>query len=295
MAGTAEDQGFSMAGRHDLNPSRFFSACVLFQIFECADVMDFDLVCHAGCPTVFTDLGQKPFFQFRPTSPSCLGRVLYGRVDLPYEWDASPCSYQRFLSLTRDGDLQSFVAFPLDIQVGLVLLVDLGHRYLVFPCQRLCQRDFHHPFELVKRVKVVSHPVVVDDPPIFKLIRCNDGVVTLVEQLCSMHGSVLLQVALAFLLHDGWWHTQADVSIDPSVFPPVFIAIVLAVALQGGDLVSQEFGRLTPCVGNQGLFLRQIELECFKQECSELLLDLFCLFLWADECQGKIVGVPAIA
>ncbi len=137
MASTAENQGFSTAGSHDLNPLRFLSTRVFFQVFECPNVMDFDPVCHASCPTLFTDLGQKPFFQFRSTSPSCLGRVLYGRVDIPYEWNASPCGYQRFLSLTRDGDLESLVHLPLNIQIGLVLSVDFGHRYLVFACQRL--------------------------------------------------------------------------------------------------------------------------------------------------------------
>src|SRR5258708_16023477 len=110
-----------------------------------------------------------------------------------------------------------------------------------------------------------------------------------------MNGSVLLQVSLALLLHDGLWDTQADVSVDPTAFPPIFIAILLAVTLQRGDLVSQEFGRLTSCMGDHGLFLRQIEFEFFAQECSEVLFDLFCLFLWSDECQRKIVGIPAIA
>ncbi len=231
MASTAEDQGLSTAGRHDLNPLRFLSTCVFFQVFECPNVMDFDPVCHASGPALFTDLGQESFFQFRSTSPSCLRQVLYGRVDIPDEWNASPCGYQRFLSLTRDDDLQSLVRLSLNIQIGLVLSIDFGHRYLVFACQGLCQRDFHPPFEGVECVKVVSHPVVIDHPSIFQLIRCHDGVVTLIEQLCSMHGSVLVQVSLAFLLHDGWWHTQADVSVDPSVFPPVFIAVVLPVAL----------------------------------------------------------------
>jgi hypothetical protein len=64
MASTAENQRFSMAGCHDLNPLWFLSTRVLFQVFECPNVMDFDLVCHAGCPALFTDLSQKSFFQF---------------------------------------------------------------------------------------------------------------------------------------------------------------------------------------------------------------------------------------
>src|SRR5205823_9794356 len=121
----------------------------------------------------------------------------------------------------------------------------------VFTCQRLCQRHFHHPFEFLERVKIVSQPVVVDDPPIFKLIRCNNGVVTLIEQLCSMDGLVSPHVSLALFLHYRLWNTETDIPIDPAVSSPVFVAVLLTVTLESGHLVSQECGRLTPCVGDQ--------------------------------------------
>jgi hypothetical protein len=62
MASVAENQRFSSAGGHDLDPLWLFSACVLFQVFECPDVMHFDFIGHAGCPTLLTHLGQKPLF-----------------------------------------------------------------------------------------------------------------------------------------------------------------------------------------------------------------------------------------
>ena len=46
---------------------------------------------------------------------------------------------------------------------------------------------FHRPFELLERVKVKSHAVVIDHPPIFKLIRGQNGVVAFIEQLCSVN------------------------------------------------------------------------------------------------------------
>jgi hypothetical protein len=49
MAGVAEDQGFSAACGHDLDPLRLLSACVLFEIFECSHVMHFDPISYAGC------------------------------------------------------------------------------------------------------------------------------------------------------------------------------------------------------------------------------------------------------
>lgn len=48
--------------------------------------------------------------------------------------------------------------------------------------------------------------------------------------------------------------------------------------------VVQECGRAVPCVGDQRLFFREIELEFFEQERSETLFDGFCLFLWTSEC-----------
>ena len=64
MAGTAKDQRFAMTGSHDLDPTRFLAAFVRVQVFEGTNMMDLDLVCHMGCPTVFAYLGQEPLFEF---------------------------------------------------------------------------------------------------------------------------------------------------------------------------------------------------------------------------------------
>ena len=48
MASTAEDQGFSTAGSHDLNPLGFLSTCVLFQVFECPNVVGSGAVVPCG-------------------------------------------------------------------------------------------------------------------------------------------------------------------------------------------------------------------------------------------------------
>ena len=58
VAGVTKNQGFSLAGSHDLDPLRLLSACVFFQVFESPDVMDLDLVRHAGCFALFAHLGQ---------------------------------------------------------------------------------------------------------------------------------------------------------------------------------------------------------------------------------------------
>ena len=94
VAGVAEDERFSPARSHNLNPLWLFSASVLFQVFERSDVMHLYLSRHAGCPALFTSLGQDPSFQFRPFPGVLLYFVLDGSGDIPGEGDASPGGYQ---------------------------------------------------------------------------------------------------------------------------------------------------------------------------------------------------------
>src|SRR5713226_4597891 len=48
MACMAEDQRFPAAGGHDLYPSRLLPTCVLFQVFECSDVVGSGAVVPCG-------------------------------------------------------------------------------------------------------------------------------------------------------------------------------------------------------------------------------------------------------
>ena len=64
MAGMAENQGFAATRSHNLNPERFLSTVVVFQVFERPDVMYLYLSGHAGYSALFTHLGEEPLFQF---------------------------------------------------------------------------------------------------------------------------------------------------------------------------------------------------------------------------------------
>src|SRR5258708_2084424 len=70
---------------------------------------------------------------------------------------------------------------------------------------------------------------------------------------------------------------------------------LLRIPLYGGYFVVQEFGSAVPRMGNQRLFFREIELEFFKQKCSETLFDDFCLILWSDEREGEVVRIACIS
>ena len=64
MARVTKHHRFAMTSCHDLDPTGFLSAFVLVEVFESTYMMNFDVVRHACGPTVFTDLGQEPLFQF---------------------------------------------------------------------------------------------------------------------------------------------------------------------------------------------------------------------------------------
>jgi len=60
MAGSAEHQRLAATSSHDLDPERLFPTIIGVQVFECPDMMDFDLCGESGGPTDFTDLRQEP-------------------------------------------------------------------------------------------------------------------------------------------------------------------------------------------------------------------------------------------
>ena len=62
MAGSAENQGLATTCSHDLDPEWLFPSIIGVQVFECPNMMDFDLCGESGCPTDFADLRQEPPF-----------------------------------------------------------------------------------------------------------------------------------------------------------------------------------------------------------------------------------------
>ena len=52
-----ENQCFASPGGHELDPLRFLSAVICFQIFESTDMVDLKFVGYVGCSADVTDLG----------------------------------------------------------------------------------------------------------------------------------------------------------------------------------------------------------------------------------------------
>ncbi len=87
-------------------------------------------------------------------------------------------------------------------------------------------------------MKIKSHAVVVTDPPIFKLIRGEDGVVALVEQFCPVNGFPVSHVSLAFFFDDLLRNFEADISIDAPASVSVPIEGLFGIALAYGDFIA---------------------------------------------------------
>src|SRR6266849_109470 len=138
MAGLAEHQRLAATGSHDLDPEWLLPTIVSFQVFECPNMMDFDLRCQMSCLTDFTDLCQESLFQFRSTAPFPLGSVCDGCLNVPGKCDPSPCRYQRLLFPARHSHLKYPVSLPLYLYFPLIVLVHLSHGGFVFVRERLC-------------------------------------------------------------------------------------------------------------------------------------------------------------
>jgi hypothetical protein len=56
--------------------------------------------------------------------------------------------------------------------------------------------------------------VVIRDASVFELVRCQDRVVTFIEQFRSMDGFVSSLVAVALFCQNGLWDAKSNPSID---------------------------------------------------------------------------------
>ena len=143
-------------------------------------------------------------------------------------------------------------------------------------------------------MQVVGMPIVVDDSPIFELIGCDDGVITLIEQFSSMNGFALLLVAFPFFCYDGSRNTQSHFAVNTSALVASFCPALLEIALHRGDFVSQKMGGLAPGMGNEGLLFRENKAQFLAQKCCQLPLDVLCFLLWPREGEAEVVSVADI-
>ncbi|SRR6266852_3556229 len=124
-------------------------------------------------------------------------------------------------------------------------------------------------------MQVVGQAIVIDYASVFKLIRRDDRVIAFMKQLCPVNRFVAPFVAVTFLQQDSTWDAETYPSVNTALFVPRFGQALLGITLKGGDLISQEFGSLASGVGNERLFLREVELELVGQKGCKLSFDFF--------------------
>ena len=143
-------------------------------------------------------------------------------------------------------------------------------------------------------MQVVGVSVVVDDPPIFELIGCDDRVITLMEQFSPMHGFASLLVAFPLCGHDGSWNTQSHFAINTSALKAGFCPALLGIALHRGDFVSQKMSGFAPGVSDECLFFGETQAQFLTQKRSHLPFDVLCLLLWPRKSEAEVVGIADI-
>jgi len=141
------------------------------------------------------------------------------------------------------------------------------------------------------RCEVVGQPVVLHKSSELLLILGDDAEVAVEDVLSSLDGFAMVHIAPASCLHDVHGKLQSD---GPVCSPPA-CRVTKLVVLNVVDRVAEEACRSRPGMRQQGLRLRQFELERLVEELTELLLDVLGFFAWTAEPKQKIVCVPGIA
>src|SRR6266536_6115757 len=158
-------------------------------------------------------------------------------------------------------------------------------------------RLVHLPVQSIEPVDIFRILIVLVEAAIFGLVRAQCGKITLRCEGHSSQGFSSLLILSAFLFDDVCRDSEPHCSIEPPPFVSlglVFLRKKPGVAISSDNVVPQEACCLCGSMGNQGLFLREFQLECLMQVGSEAFLDLFCLFFCTDKSDECIIGIADI-
>src|SRR5215467_6866720 len=130
---------------------------------------------------------------------------------------------------------------------------------------------------------VEAQQVVLHEAPVFRLILRDDTEVRFLQSGGQVDGFAPLHVPSAFLADDSRGNLQPRCAVDAALTAMV----VLAVGVQGDDLVAEKARRLRTGVCEQRFLLREFQLECLLQKLLQALLDLLGLFPRSTEAQQE--------
>src|SRR5919197_4580295 len=146
VARTAGDQGLPTVRYHALDPQGFLLATWLVQIGKPADVMHFTVLLRAA---EFTRLRQEPLHDFTAMSVHLLGFLVEDAMPVPAQGYAAKPGDQRWLALSALVlDLQHPQGAMRRCDRGSILVQDGSDARAMFVCERLCERQLHHPVDM---------------------------------------------------------------------------------------------------------------------------------------------------
>src|SRR5262249_47468330 len=130
---------------------------------------------------------------------------------------------------------------------------------------------------------VEGQQVVLHEAPVFRLILRDDTEVRFLQSGGQVDGFAPLHVPSAFLADDSRGNLQPRCAVDAALTAMV----VLAVGVQGDDLVAEKARRLRTGVCEQRFLLREVQLEGLLQKLLQALLDLPGPFPRSTEAQQE--------
>src|ERR1700722_2480199 len=122
-------------------------------------------------------------------------------------------------------------------------------------------------------MEVVGHAVVLDYSSILRLVLGHDAVSIVVEPLRHL---------------DAKRNPKADTAIDTALTAMV----MLVVGMKNMDLITQKLSDFVPRMGNECLFVTELQLQFVTQKRGDLVLDFQCFGLRANQSEQKIIGIP---
>ena len=158
--------------------------------------------------------------------------------------------------------------------------------------QRLEEGGSHDPSQFVQPGNINCERIILHQAPIWPLVLLHDGEVALVGQFLAVGRFAVCHIAHAMFLDDLDWHAQLDSAID---VPAPLGRRECVIGMAGCDLISEEAGCTGTCMGDQGLFLTQFQLEGVSQELFQALPYLLRFCLWSCKAEQKVVRIAHIS
>jgi hypothetical protein len=288
MARLADNQRLTAACSHSFDPERFIAPAWLVQICQFADVVNLAVPLR---PAQLAFVSQKALHHLAPNAEYFLGLIVEDGAFLPTQFDAPKPCYQWLLVLTAfDDDLQHLLAAMTCGHGGLVLPADLTDGRSKLVRQRLDQRKTHDPAESPQAVDVESQQVVLHEAPIFRLVLGDDTEVGIMPPSGQVDRLAATLVEGTFLANDLHGDLQSRCAIDAALTA----VVMLAIGVQGDDLIAEESCRFRAGMGDQRLVLREFKLESALQELLQMLFDLLGFCPWTTETEQEVIRIPDV-